>query len=114
METNDRAAIRAVAPYAIIAAVVLVFLWFSLKNPSSQVAEISGTIEAVTFRGDTDGPAIADRTAVIRLADGTMLQAHVAQRLNVHSGQRARIVVYEHILSPDRTYEVVDARDAER
>jgi HAMP domain-containing protein len=112
VEANDRAAIRAVAPYAIIGAIVLAFFWFSLRNPSSQVAEISGTIEAVTFRGDTDAPGIADRTAVIRLADGTMLQAHVAAPLSVHSGQQARIVVYERILSAERTYEVIDAHDA--
>jgi hypothetical protein len=36
--------IRSVAPYVIIAALVLTFLWFSVQNPSRQVAEISGII----------------------------------------------------------------------
>ncbi len=113
MEANQPApSIRSVAPYVIIALIVLAFLWFSVQNPSRQVAEISGVIEAVTFRGESDGPGTADRTAVIRLTDGTIVQAHVLAPLSVHSGQRAKIVVYEHALSTDRTYEVVEARDA--
>lgn len=113
MEANQPApSIRAVAPYVIIAVIVLAFLWFSVQNPSRQVAEISGIIEAVTFRGESDGPGAADRTAVIRLTDGTIVQAHVLAPLNVHSGQRAKIAVYEHALSTDRTYEVVEARES--
>ena len=72
---------------------------------------MSGVIEAVTFRGGNDEPAEPDRTAVIRMADGTIVQAHVDTPLNVHSGQRAKIAVYEHLLSAERTYEVVEARD---
>jgi len=113
VEANQPApSIRAVAPYVIIAALVLAFLWFSVQNPSRQVAEITGVIEAVTFRGESDAPGAADRTAVIRLNDGTIVQAHIVAALNAHSGQRARIAVYEHALSSDRTYEVVEARDA--
>lgn len=104
--------IRSVAPYVIIAAIVLAFLWTSVQNPSRQVAEMNGVIEAVTFRGASDGPGAADRTAVIRLTDGTIVQAHILASLSAHSGQRARIAVYEHALSADRTYEVVEARDA--
>lgn len=115
MEANQPAtSIRAVAPYIIIAAIVLAFLWFSVQNPSRQVAEISGVVEAVTFRGASDGPGAADRTAVIRLTDGTIVQAHVLTPLTVHSGQRAKIAVYEHALSTDRTYEVIEAREADR
>ncbi|TMH22837.1 MAG: hypothetical protein E6H63_18620 [Betaproteobacteria bacterium] len=113
MEANEHApSIRSVAPYVIIGAIVLVFFWFSVQNPSRQVAEISGTIEAVTFRGATDEPGSSDRTAVIRLADGTIVQAHIVTPHTVHSGQRAKIAVYEHVLSTERTYEVVDAREA--
>jgi hypothetical protein len=113
VEANDRAArTRGVAPYAIIAAVVLAFVWLSVRSPSTQVGEIDGTIEAVTFRGGTDGPSAADRSAVIRLPDGSLVHAHIVASLSVHSGQRARVAVYEHVLSTDRTYEVLDARDA--
>jgi hypothetical protein len=112
VEANERAgSIRNATPYVIIAVIVLSFLWFSVRNPSKQVAELSGVIEAVTFRGATDDPRAADRTAVIRLADGTIVQAHVVTRVSVHSGQRARVAVYEHVLSAERTYELVEARD---
>ena len=111
MEANERS-IRNAAPYVIIAAIVVSFFWFSARNPSKQVAELSGIIEAVTFRGATDDPRASDRTAVIRLTDGTIVQAHIVTPVTVHSGQRARIVVYEHVLSSERTYEVVEARDA--
>jgi hypothetical protein len=106
------ASIKNATPYVIIAAIVLSFLWFSVRNPSKQVGEISGTIEAVTFRGATDDPRASDRTAVIRLADGTIVQAHIVRPLSVHSGQHARIAVYEHVLSSERTYELIDTRDA--
>jgi hypothetical protein len=113
VEANDRAArARRVTPYAIIAAVVLAFIWFSVRNPSTQVGETNGIIEAVTFRGGTDDPSAADRSAVIRLPDGSLVHAHIVASLSVHSGQRARVAVYEHVLSTDRTYEVLDARDA--
>ena len=113
MELSDRAArARSVAPYVIIAAVVLALLWFSASNPSTQVGEISGIIEAVTFRGGTDDPAAPDRTAVVRLPDGSLVHAHIVASLSVHSGQRARVAVYEHVMSTDRSYEVLDARDA--
>lgn len=111
MEANPRS-IRNAAPYVIIGAIILSFFWFSVRNPSKQVAELSGIIEAVTFRGATDDPRSSDRTAVIRLTDGTIVQAHIVTPVTVHSGQRAKIVVYEHVLSTERTYEVVEARDA--
>lgn len=112
MEANARAAsIKNVTPYVIIAAIVLSFFWFSVKNPSKQVAEVSGIIEAVTFRGAADEPSASDRTALIRLADGSRVQAHIVKPLSVHSGQRARVVVYEHVLSSERSYELIDARD---
>jgi hypothetical protein len=113
VEANQHApSIRSLAPYVIIGAIVVVFFWFSVQNPSRQVAEINGTIEAVTFRGATDEPGTADRTAVIRLGDGTIVQAHVVTALAVHSGQLARIAVYEHVLSTERTYAVIAAHDA--
>jgi hypothetical protein len=112
VEANEPATtIKSVAPYALIAAIVLTFFWFSFKNPSKQVGELSGTIEAVTFRGANDQPGASDRTAVIRLTDGTIVQAHILAPLSVHAGQQARIAVYEHVLSAERRYELVDARD---
>ena len=113
MEANQPASIKNAAPYFIIAAIVVSFFWFSARNPSKQVAELSGVIEAVTFRGATDDPSAADRTAVIRLADGTIVQAHIVAPINVHSGQRARIAVYEHVLSTERSYEVIETRDTD-
>ncbi len=113
MEAKERAPwIRSATPYVIIAALVLSSLWFSVRNPSKQVAEMSGIIEAVTFRGASDDPRVSERTAVIRLADGTIVQAHIVTPLRVHSGQRAKVAVYEQVLSAERTYELVEARDS--
>lgn len=111
VEANQRAPVTNAIPYVIIAALVLSFLWFSVRNPSKQVAELSGIVEAVTFRGATDDPRASDRTAVIRLTDGTIIQARVVTPASVHSGQRARIAVYEQVLSAERTYELLEARD---
>jgi hypothetical protein len=112
VEAKEHApSIRSATPYVIIAAIVLSFLWFSVTNPSKQVAEMSGIVEAVTFRGATDDPR-SDRTAVIRLTDGTIVQAHIVTTLSVHSGQRAKVAVYEQVLSAERTYELVEARDS--
>jgi hypothetical protein len=109
---GNQPSIRNASPYVIIGAIVLSFFWFSFKNPSKQIAELSGTIEAVTFRGANDQPGAPDRTAVIRLTDGTIVQAHILAQLNVHAGQHARIAVYEHVLSAERRYELVEARDS--
>ena len=49
---------------------------------------------------------------IVEFPDGTIVQAHIVTPLSVHSGQRATIAVQEQLLSGERTYEVVEARDA--
>ena len=95
------------APYILVASVVLAFVWFSVTRTDRPREEITAMIEGVTF-----GPASAghgrERTALIRLADGTVAEARLAARENVHPGQNVRVLVYERAFAGP-TYEIVEA-----
>jgi HAMP domain-containing protein len=95
--------------FALLALVVLLFIWFWISNPSRSVGDTTGTIEAVTVRASSEGNVGGERTAMIRLADGTLIQAHVVTPTNVHSGERAKVHISEQVLSGTRTYEVLEA-----
>ena len=97
--------------FAILAVVIVVFVWFWVTDPQRKVGEMTGMVEAVTLQPAASGHAGADRTAMIRLADGTLVQARVITAAHVRSGQRAKLLVSEQVLSGTRTYEVVDAAD---
>jgi len=97
--------------FAILAIVVVVFVWFWIADPRRSIGEMSGMIEAITVQPSMVGHAGADRTAMIRLADGTLVQASVVTPAHVRSGQRAKVRVSEQMLSGARTYEVVEAAD---
>jgi HAMP domain-containing protein len=97
--------------FAILAIVIVVFIWFWITDPRRNVGEMSGTIEAITVQPSTNGHVGSDRTAMIRLADGTLVQASVVTPMHVRSGQRAKVLVSEQMLSGTRTYEVVEAAD---
>ena len=97
--------------FALLALVVLLFIWFWISNPTRSVGDTTGTIEAVTVRASSEGNVSAERTAMIRLADGTLIQAHVVTAANVRSGQHAKVHVSEQVLSGTRTYEVVEEPD---
>jgi hypothetical protein len=98
--------------FAILAVVIIVFIYFWVTDPQRAIGEMSGMVEAVTLQPATGGHAGADRTAMIRLADGTLVQARVSTASHVHSGQRAKLLVSEQVLSGTRTYEVVEAADS--
>ena len=100
--------------FAILAIVVVVFIWFWITDPRRSVGEMTGVIEAITVQPSANGHAGSDRTAMIRLADGTLVQAAVLTPLHVRSGQRAKLLVSEQMLSGTRTYEVVDAADSKQ
>ena len=97
--------------FAVFAVIVLVFVWFWITDPTHTVEETTGMIEAVTVQPSRSGHAGADRTAMIRLENGIFIHAKVVTPMNVRSGQRAKVVVSEKVLSGTRTYEVVDAAD---
>lgn len=97
--------------FGVLALVVLLFIWFWISNPTRSVGEMTGTIEAITSQTGTEGHTGPERTAMIRLADGTLVQARVLSVTPLHSGQRARLAVSEQVLSGARTYEVVEAAD---
>jgi len=97
--------------FAILAIVVVVFVWFWITDPRRNIGEISGMIEAITVQPSISGHAGAERTAMIRLADGTLVQASVVTPTHVRSGQRAKVLVSEQMLSGTRTYEVVEAAE---
>ena len=98
-------------PYVFIPAIIVTLIFLTAKKADKPIDEMNGMIEAVTAGPATPGHAVPDRTAIIRLADGTILQAHVATAAAVHSGQKAKILVYERGLSATRSYEVVDAEN---
>lgn len=98
--------------FAVLALVVVLFIWFWISNPMRSVGETTGTIEAITVRASTEGNVGAERTAMVRLADGTLVQARILTAVNVHSGQRAKLHVSEQVLSGTRTYEVLEAPEA--
>jgi HAMP domain-containing protein len=98
--------------FAILAIVVAVFIWFWITDPRRSIGEMTGMIEAITVQPSSTGHAGADRTAMIRLADGTLVQASVVTPMLVRSGQRAKVLVSEQMLSGTRTYEVVEAAES--
>jgi hypothetical protein len=97
--------------FAVLAAVVVAFAGFWIADPSRTVGETTGTILALTIQPSTGGHAGADRTAMIRLADGTLVQARVVAESNLRSGQRAKLLVSEQLLSGTRTYEVLESAE---
>ena len=112
MELSQRArAIWNVTPYAIIAMIVVVFVWFAASHGTREVGVITGTIEGVTFRTPSGEKGSEQRSAVIRLSDGTIAQGRIATPGDVRAGQRVKIKVYEELFSSTRTYEVVGTLD---
>jgi len=98
--------------FALLALVLVLFIWFWISNPVRSVGDTTGTIEAITVRPSTADHVAGERTAMIRLADGTLVQARVVTPESVRSGQRAKVHVSEQVLSGTRTYEVLEAPEA--
>lgn len=97
--------------FAVLALVVALFIWFWISNPMRSLGDTTGTVEAVTVGTTSEGHVAAERTAMIRLADGTLVQARVITPESVRSGQRAKVHVSEQVLSGTRTYEVLESPD---
>jgi predicted membrane protein len=95
------------APYVLIASVVLAFVWFSVSRTERPLEEITATVEGVTF-GPAADHASQERTALIRMANGSVIEARIATPEKVQSGQRARVLVYERALG-GRDYEIIEA-----
>src|SRR3954469_10729185 len=111
--SGPSAANRSALPVVFVAAVAVLVGWFILSHSSRRVEEIIATVEATTTRQQSDTRAEPDRTAMIRMPDGRVTQAHIVTHRPVRAGERARIVVTEDVLSGQRTYEVVDIVPAE-
>jgi hypothetical protein len=75
------------------------------------VGDTTGTIEAITVRPSTEDHVAAERTAIIRLADGTLVQARVVTPDSVRSDQRAKVHVSEQLLSGTRNCEALEPPD---
>ena len=94
-------------PIVVAAAFALLMGWFILSHSSRPIEKIMVTVEATTTRLLPDRQ-IGERTAMIRLADGRLMEARILTQDSVRAGQRAKIKVTEDILSGRRTYELVD------
>src|SRR5690349_11351372 len=104
--SSPRADHRSALPVVAVAAAALLVGWFTLSHSSRRVEELIVLVEATTAGPQADSPIPAERTAMIRMPDGRLLQARVVTRDPVQAGQRARIVVIEDLLSGQRTYEL--------
>src|SRR4051812_49666932 len=79
--------------FAILAIVVAVFIWFWITDPRRSIGGVTGMIEAITVQPSSTRPAGADRTAVIRLAHGALVQASGGTPGVGRPGQRAHGLV---------------------
>ena len=102
------AANRSTLPALAVAAAAIVIGWFILSHSTRPVEELVATVEATTSRPQTDSQTPPDRTAMIRMPDGRLVQARIIAHDPVQAGQRAHIVVIEDLLSGQRTYELTD------
>ena len=91
----------------VAAAFAVLMGWFILSHSSRPVEEMMVTVEATTTRLLPDRQ-VGERTAMIRLPDGRLMEARILTQDPVRAGQRARIKITEDILSGRRTYELVD------
>ena len=111
--SDDSSPVRAnIVPLAIVTAIavgVLTIISFTAKKADDPVEQVSGIVEAITYGPKKSDRTVPERTAIIRLADGTLVQARVAESVKVGSGQKARMLVYQQVFSATRTYELVAA-----
>ena len=96
-----------------VAIAALVVAWLILSHSSRRVEEIVATVEATTTHQQADPQATPDRTAMIRMPDGRLIQARIVTQRPVQAGQQARIIVIEDALSGRRSYELIDVVTAE-
>ena len=106
--SNRRIGERSALPLVVVAAVVLLVGWFILSHSSQRLEEVTGNVEATMTRPQADGQSESERTAMIRLPDGRLIEARIVTQDAVQDGQRAKIVVIEDLLSGRRTYELID------
>ena len=101
----------AAIPLVLVAAAVVLVIWFVISNSSRRVEEVMVTVEAVTAGPGSEGQSAPERTAMILRPDGRRLYARIATAEAVRPGQKAKIAVTEQLLSGTRTYEVIDIVD---
>ena len=102
----------AAIPVALVAAAIVLVVWFVISNSSRRVEDVTATVEAVTAGPASAGERAPERTALILMPDGRRLYARIATAKAVRPGQKAKIAVTEQLLSGTRTYEVIDIVDA--
>ena len=102
----------AAIPVVLVAAAIVLVLWFVVSNSSRRVEQVMVTVEAVTAGPASGGQSAPERTAMVLMPDGRRLYARIATAEAVRPGQKATIVVTEQLLSGTRTYEIIDIVDA--
>lgn len=103
---------RRLLPYAGIVAAILGIIWFSTTQMRHADREIRGVVQAVTESSQIGADGHPMRTALVRLDDGTLIQAHIATAAEVHSDQKAKVLMYEQVFSAARSYELVGVEGA--
>jgi hypothetical protein len=98
----------------VVAAVFAVLMgWFILSHSRRPVEEVLVTVEATTTRLLPD-KQVAERSAMIRLPDGRLMEARILTQDPVRAGQRAKIKITEDLLSGRRSYELIDVVAAQQ
>jgi hypothetical protein len=90
---------------AIIAVVVMGFVYTSLNKAGGPVTETSGIVQSLGYVPSDTSPPF--RLVTVRLSDGAIVQASVVDGIVVQPGQRAKMKVYRRTLSDTAAYEVV-------
>lgn len=101
----------AAIPLVLVAAAIVLVVWFVIANSSRRVEEVMVTVEAVTAGPGSEGQSVPERTAMILMPDGRRLYARIATAEAVRPGQKAKIAITEQLISGTRTYEVIDIVD---
>ena len=109
--TSTKSSIVRLAIILAVSVIVLAFIAVTIRKAETQAAQTSGIIEAITFGPSEPGKAAPERTAMVRLADGTLVQAHIATSAKVNAGQRATMLVYQPVFSAAPRYEVGEAQN---
>jgi hypothetical protein len=102
----------AAIPVVLVAAAIVLVVWFVISNSTRRVEEVMVTVEAVTAGPGSEGQSAPERTAMILMPDGRRLYARIATAEAERPGQRAKIAITEQLISGTRTYEVIDIVDA--
>ena len=91
--------------YGVIAVVILCVAAFALNQAGGPVTDTRGIVESHTHVPTDTGPPV--QRAVVRLADGAVVQAIVVMPTPIRTGETAKVRVYRRVITGAPKYEVI-------